>query len=62
VTGAGATDELGGWRNDNRAGGILLDLNANEILTRCLSVPHSRHGTTEKCGYSKVGMVDTIRG
>jgi uncharacterized protein (TIGR03032 family) len=41
VTALGDTDSLGGWRQNKRAGGILMDLKSNQIITRGLSMPHS---------------------
>jgi hypothetical protein len=32
VTAQGATDESGGWRSNERAGGILIDFEPNEII------------------------------
>ncbi len=41
VTALGATDTQGGWRADKAHGGILLDIETNQILLRGLSMPHS---------------------
>ena len=41
VTALGETDEPGGWRAHKAAGGLLMDINSNEILLRGLSMPHS---------------------
>lgn len=40
-TALGATDSAGGWRENKPSGGILLDVESNEIMTRGLSMPHS---------------------
>ncbi|MEM9092660.1 MAG: TIGR03032 family protein, partial [Cyanobacteria bacterium P01_F01_bin.53] len=41
VTALGETDTPGGWRNNKASGGILIDIDTNEILLRGLSMPHS---------------------
>ncbi|MCO6450194.1 MAG: TIGR03032 family protein [Caldilineales bacterium] len=41
VTALGETDTAGGWRANKRDGGILMDVEKNEILLRGLSMPHS---------------------
>ncbi len=41
VTALGETDTAGGWRENKRSGGILMDVEKNEILLRGLSMPHS---------------------
>jgi uncharacterized protein (TIGR03032 family) len=41
VTALGETDTSGGWRENKKSGGILIDLDSNEIVTRGLSMPHS---------------------
>ncbi|MEM8943910.1 MAG: TIGR03032 family protein [Planctomycetota bacterium] len=41
VTALGETNEPGGWRQNKRDGGLLIDVDANEIVTRGLSMPHS---------------------
>lgn len=41
VTALGETDTTGGWRDNKRDGGILIDVESNEIITRGLSMPHS---------------------
>ena len=41
VTALGETDTPGGWRENKRDGGILIDLASNEIIARGLSMPHS---------------------
>ncbi len=41
VTALGTTDTAGGWRADKARGGILMDVDTNEILLRGLSMPHS---------------------
>jgi uncharacterized protein (TIGR03032 family) len=41
VTALGVSDESAGWRANKKSGGILIDLSANEIIARGLSMPHS---------------------
>jgi uncharacterized protein (TIGR03032 family) len=41
VTCLGATDTAGGWRDNKRDGGLLLDVDSGETLVRGLSMPHS---------------------
>ena len=41
VTALGETDRPSGWRDRKADGGILMDIETNEILLRGLSMPHS---------------------
>ncbi len=41
VTALGETDTAGGWRANKADGGLLMDIESNEILLRGLSMPHS---------------------
>ncbi|MEO0852257.1 MAG: TIGR03032 family protein, partial [Cyanobacteria bacterium J06648_11] len=41
VTALGATDTPGGWRNNKASGGLLMDIESNDILLDGLSMPHS---------------------
>ncbi len=41
VTALGATDTPGGWRGNKAHGGLLMDIERNQILLRELSMPHS---------------------
>jgi uncharacterized protein (TIGR03032 family) len=41
VTCLGATDTAGGWRDNKRDGGLLLDVDSGETLVSGLSMPHS---------------------
>lgn len=41
VTALGETDTPGGWRANKARGGLLMDIETNEILLRGLSMPHS---------------------
>lgn len=41
VTALGESDTAGGWRESKAAGGVLIDVESGEIITRGLSMPHS---------------------
>lgn len=41
VTALGETGEPEGWRVNKKDGGLLIDLDSNEIIARGLSMPHS---------------------
>jgi uncharacterized protein (TIGR03032 family) len=41
VTALGETDTAGAWRANKKSGGVLIDLEANEVVLRGLSMPHS---------------------
>lgn len=41
VTALGTTDIAGGWRENKAAGGVLMDVESNEIILEGLSMPHS---------------------
>jgi uncharacterized protein (TIGR03032 family) len=41
ATALGETDASAGWRENKKSGGILIDIEANEIVVRGLSMPHS---------------------
>jgi uncharacterized protein (TIGR03032 family) len=41
VTALGKTNKEGGWRENKRDGGILMDVDLNKILADHLSMPHS---------------------
>src|SRR4051795_2231123 len=41
VTALGETDTAGGWRENKKNGGVLIDIDSNEIVARNLSMPHS---------------------
>jgi uncharacterized protein (TIGR03032 family) len=41
VTALGETDAPGGWRANKARGGVLIDIDSGEVITRGLSMPHS---------------------
>jgi uncharacterized protein (TIGR03032 family) len=41
VTALGETDEPAGWRANKAKGGIVMDVDSGEVITRGLSMPHS---------------------
>ncbi len=41
VTALGETDTAGGWRVNKRNGGVLIEMDTHEVVTRGLSMPHS---------------------
>lgn len=41
ITCLGATDTAGGWRENKRSGGLLMDVTNGEVLLTDLSMPHS---------------------
>ena len=41
VTALGTTNSAGAWRENKASGGVLIDVDTNEIVLRGLSMPHS---------------------
>lgn len=41
VTALGETDTPGGWRENKSSGGVVIDVDSNEVVVRGLSMPHS---------------------
>jgi uncharacterized protein (TIGR03032 family) len=67
VTALGETDSPGGWRENKRNGGLLIDVDSNEILVRGLSMPHSPRWYRGKLwllesGDGSLGTVDLATG
>jgi uncharacterized protein (TIGR03032 family) len=67
VTALGETDSPGGWRENKRSGGLLIDVESNEILVRGLSMPHSPRWYRGKLwllesGDGSLGTVDLATG
>jgi uncharacterized protein (TIGR03032 family) len=66
VTALGQTDTPGGWRANKANGGLLMDVDTNEILLRGLSMPHSPRWYREKLwvlesGEGSLAVVDLDR-
>lgn len=67
VTALGETNKPGGWRENKRNGGLLIDVNSKEILARGLSMPHSPRWYNGKLwvlesGEGTIGTVDPATG
>jgi uncharacterized protein (TIGR03032 family) len=67
ATALGETDSPAGWRENKRSGGILMDVKANEVITRGLSMPHSPRWHNGKLwilesGNGGVGIIDSQTG
>ena len=67
VTALGQTNTSGGWRENKATGGILIDIDSNEVMTRGLSMPHSPRwhgGRLWVCesGAGTLGFVDLKTG
>lgn len=67
VTALGETNTPGGWRENKKDGGILMDIDSNEIITRNLSMPHSPRWHRGKLwllesGTGSFGFVDEATG
>ena len=67
VTALGETNTPGGWRDNKRDGGILIDVNSNEIILGGLSMPHSPRWYRDRLwllesGNGSFGTVDLATG
>jgi uncharacterized protein (TIGR03032 family) len=67
VTAVGETDVADGWRDNRAAGGVVVDVAANEVVCRGLSMPHSPrlHGGALwvlNSGTGEIGTVDLKKG
>lgn len=67
VTALGETDSVGGWRDNKARGGILMDVDSNEILLRGLSMPHSPRWYQNRLwmlesGEGNLSVIDQERG
>jgi uncharacterized protein (TIGR03032 family) len=67
VTALGESDAAGGWRENKKNGGILIDVERNEIALRGLSMPHSPRWHNGQLwllesGTGSLGVVDLDRG
>jgi uncharacterized protein (TIGR03032 family) len=66
VTALGETDTPGGWRENKRDGGILMDVESNQVIVRGLSMPHSPRYYQDKLwflesGVGGIGWIDLER-
>lgn len=67
VTALGETSQPGSWRENKRNGGLLMDVDSGEIITRGLSMPHSPRWYNGKLwllesGEGTIGIVDPQTG
>lgn len=67
VTALGETNTTGGWRDNKKDGGILIDIESNEIVARGLSMPHSPRWHNGRLwllesGTGSLGYVDLATG
>ncbi|MCG8451225.1 MAG: TIGR03032 family protein [Pirellulales bacterium] len=67
VTALGETNTPGGWRDNKRDGGLLIDVESQEILTRGLSMPHSPRWYRDQLwilesGTGGIGTIDLATG
>lgn len=67
VTALGDTNEPGGWRENKRNGGLLIDVDSQEVITRGLSMPHSPRWHMDKLwllesGEGTIGSADLATG
>ncbi|NEQ78136.1 MAG: TIGR03032 family protein [Okeania sp. SIO2C9] len=63
MTACSATDTATGWRNHRRDGGVVINVEQNEIITTGLSMPHSPRWYKEKLwllnsGTGELGYID----
>jgi uncharacterized protein (TIGR03032 family) len=67
VTALGITDTPGGWRENKKNGGVLLEVPSGEVLLRGLSMPHSPRWYDGRLwllesGQGGIGTVDLAAG
>jgi len=67
VTALGSTDSIGGWRTDRARGGVVIDVQRNEIVAAGLSMPHSPRWHRDRLwvlesGKGSLAWVDLARG
>ena len=55
ATALGATDKSGEWKNNKRDGGILIDIEFNQIIKNNLSMPHSPRWHDNKIWFLESG-------
>jgi uncharacterized protein (TIGR03032 family) len=67
ATALGETDGPGGWRKNKGTGGVLMDVESNQVITWDLSMPHSPRWHNGKLwilesGNGSIGFVDEQNG
>lgn len=67
VTALGKTNTQGGWRENKKSGGIVLDITSQEIIAEGLSMPHSPRWHEGRLwvlnsGSGGLGLVDVMSG
>lgn len=67
VTAHGTSDEPAGWRQHKAHGGVVLDVESNEIVVRDLAMPHSPRWYQGRLwllesGSGTIGTIDLARG
>jgi uncharacterized protein (TIGR03032 family) len=67
VTALGTSDSVAGWRGDKAHGGVVIDIDSGEVITRGLSMPHSPRWYAGKLwvlesGAGTIGFVDLNNG
>ncbi|QDT07870.1 hypothetical protein K227x_62990 [Rubripirellula lacrimiformis] len=67
VTALGETHEVEGWRKNKRNGGILIDIESDQVMAHGLSMPHSPrwhqgHLWVLQSGIGELGIIDPANG
>ena len=67
VTALGETNTAGGWRENKKNGGVLIDLDSEQIVARGLSMPHSPRWYADRLwllesGTGSFGFIDQKTG
>lgn len=67
VSALGETDSVGGWRENKKNGGILMEVPSGRVLARGLSMPHSPRWHRDELwllesGTGSIGVVDRASG
>ncbi len=67
VTATSQSDTYDGWREDRNAGGIVMDVRSNEVVSKGLSMPHSPRWHNDRLylnnsGTGEFGYIDTRTG
>ncbi|TWT60278.1 hypothetical protein Pan54_09920 [Rubinisphaera italica] len=67
VTALGKSDEPAGWRDNKASGGVVMDIESNEVIARGLSMPHSPRFHEGKLwvlnsGAGGIGFIDQATG